>query len=77
MPDGPVTIVATVKPTASAVFGITKVVNKDGNVNILDIVVVVNYSLCETDETLYVYDVNGDGNVNILDIVMVVNKSQE
>lgn len=52
-------------------------VNKDGKVNILDIVAVVNYSLGETDETLYVYDVNGDGNVNILDIVMVVNKSQE
>lgn len=34
MPDGPVTIVATVKPTANAVFGITKVVNKDGNVSV-------------------------------------------
>lgn len=52
-------------------------VNKDGKVNILDIVAVVNYSLGESDENLSAYDVNGDGNVNILDIVMVVNKSLE
>lgn len=52
-------------------------VNKDGKVNILDIVAVVNYSLGESDENLSAYDVNCDGNVNILDIVMVVNKSLE
>ena len=34
MPDGPVTIVATVKPTASAVFGITKVVTNEGKLSV-------------------------------------------
>ena len=50
-------------------------VNKDGVVNILDIVGVVNYSLKESDENMHIYDVNGDGQVNILDIVKVVNIS--
>lgn len=34
MPDGPVTIVATVKPTSSAVFGITKVMTNEGNLSV-------------------------------------------
>lgn len=52
-------------------------VNKDGTVNILDIVGVVNYSLGESDENLQLYDVNGDGSVDILDIVRIVNISLE
>ena len=52
-------------------------VNKDGVVNILDIVGVVNYSLKESDGNMHIYDVNGDGQVNILDIVKVVNISLE
>ncbi|MBQ7895095.1 MAG: LysM peptidoglycan-binding domain-containing protein, partial [Oscillospiraceae bacterium] len=34
MPNGPITIVATVKPTSSAVFGITKVMTKEGNLSV-------------------------------------------
>ena len=52
-------------------------VNKDGAVDVLDIVAVVNYSLKEPDENVSAYDINGDGVVDILDIVKVVNLSLE
>lgn len=52
-------------------------VNKDGAIDVLDIVGVVNYSLKESDENLSIYDVTGDGVVDILDIVRVVNLSLE
>lgn len=50
-------------------------VNKDGAIDVLDIVAVVNYSLKESDENLSTYDITGDGVVDILDIVRVVNLS--
>lgn len=52
-------------------------VNKDGVVDVLDIVAVVNYSLKDGDENLSTYDINNDGVVDILDIVKVVNLSLE
>lgn len=52
-------------------------VNKDGVVNVFDIIAVVNYSLTETDENLSLYDLNGDGAVNVFDIIKVVNISLE
>ena len=52
-------------------------INKDGAIDVLDIVAVVNYSLKESDENLSVYDITGDGVVDILDIVRVVNLSLE
>lgn len=52
-------------------------VNKDGVVNVFDIIAVVNYSLAETDENLSLYDLNGDGAVNVFDIIKVVNISLE
>ena len=52
-------------------------VNKDGAVDVQDIVAVVNYSLKEPDENVSAYDINGDGVVDILDIVRVVNLSFE
>lgn len=52
-------------------------INKDGAVDVLDIVAVVNYSLKASDENLSTYDVTGDGVVDILDIVRVVNLSLE
>lgn len=51
--------------------------NKDGVIDVLDIVSVVNYSLKEADEFLYLYDVTGDGIVDVLDIVKIVNLSLE
>ena len=56
---------------------ITGDVNKDGLVNVFDIVSVVNYSLGESDENLLLYDLNGDGMVNVFDIVKIVNLSLE
>lgn len=52
-------------------------VNKDGVVNILDIIAVVNYSLSGESQNQSVYDLNGDGAVNILDIIKTVNISME
>lgn len=91
MPDGEVTLTAKVskivfnpsnpsEPDSSqdnVQTTLTGDVNKDGVVNILDIVGVVNYSLKESDGNMHIYDVNGDGQVNILDIVKVVNISLE
>lgn len=52
-------------------------VNKDGVVNVFDIVSIVNYSLGESDENLPTYDITGDGVVNVFDIVRIVNLSLE
>lgn len=52
-------------------------VNKDGVVNVFDIIAVVNYSLGDSDENLSLYDLNGDGAVNVFDIIKVVNISLE
>ena len=52
-------------------------INKDGEVDVLDIVAVVNYSLKEADDDLHWYDLNGDGAVDVIDIVKVVNLSLE
>lgn len=52
-------------------------VNKDGVVNVFDIIAVVNYSLANSDENLPVYDLTGDGAVNVFDIIKVVNISLE
>ena len=51
--------------------------NKDGVVNILDIIAVVNYSLSGDGANISLYDLNGDGAVNILDIIKTVNISME
>lgn len=52
-------------------------VNKDGEVNVFDIVSIVSYSLGEADENLSLYDLNGDKEVNVFDIVKIVNLSLE
>lgn len=57
--------------------GLTGDVNKDGVVNVLDIIAVVNYSLSGNGENLSLFDLNGDGAVNVLDIIKVVNISLE
>ena len=45
--------------------------NNDETVNILDIVIMVNYILEGEDN--YAADVNNDGSVNVLDVVLVIN----
>ena len=51
-------------------------VNGDDTVNILDIVMVANYTLGQaefTDEQIQAADLNQDGIINILDIVQIIN----
>ena len=91
MPEGEVTLTAKVskivfdpanpsEPDSSqsnVQTTLTGDINKDGVVDVLDIVAVVNYSLKEADENQHRYDVNGDGTVDVIDIVKVVNLSLE
>lgn len=91
MPDEPVTLTAKVEkivfnpanpsePDSSqdnVQNTLTGDINKDGVVDILDIVAVVNYSLGEEDDNIKNYDINNDGIVDILDIVRIVNISLE
>ena len=61
---------------ASVLFGLQGDVNSDGSVNILDIVMIVNFAIYIEDPTaaqFWASDINQDGLVNILDIVQVVN----
>ena len=51
-------------------------INGDDSINILDIVMVANYTLGQaefTEEQIQVADLNGDGTINILDIVQIIN----
>ena len=51
-------------------------VNLDGIINILDILMVVNYILSTIDFNEAEYqaaDYNGDNAINMLDIVMIIN----
>jgi hypothetical protein len=52
-------------------------VNEDGEVNVLDVVVVVNVILLEEALTEYIQwaaDLNFDGDINVMDIVLLVNQ---
>jgi hypothetical protein len=51
--------------------GIIGDLNDDEAVNILDIVILVNYILA--NENPYAADINNDGSVNVLDIILVIN----
>ena len=51
-------------------------INGDESINILDIVMVANYTLGQaefTDEQIQTADLNGDSTINILDIVQIIN----
>ena len=51
-------------------------INGDAMVNILDIVMVANYTLMQTgftNEQIQAADINQDGDINILDIVQIIN----
>jgi choice-of-anchor B domain-containing protein len=51
-------------------------INFDGEIDILDVVLVVNFALNVTEPTsdqFYAADVNGDGVIDVLDIVNIVN----
>ena len=51
-------------------------VNADGEFNVLDVVMMVNFALYTedpTDSQFWASDLNNDGAINVLDIVMMVN----
>ncbi len=51
-------------------------VNEDGDINVLDIVIMVNVILSIeplTDQILYSADLNVDGQIDVLDIVLIIN----
>ena len=61
---------------ASILFGLQGDVNSDNLVNILDIVMIVNFAIYIEEPTasqFWASDINNDNLVNILDIVQVVN----
>ena len=50
--------------------------NQDGEVNVIDVVVIVNHIVnLELLEPMGVYisDVDGNGNINILDVIQIIN----
>ena len=56
--------------------GILGDVNSDGSVNVLDVVLMVNFILDQGQPSiseLAAADVNGDGSLNVLDVVNTVN----
>jgi hypothetical protein len=48
-------------------------VNTDGNIDILDVVMLVNHILNENTSELDGADINSDGDINILDVVALIN----
>jgi hypothetical protein len=53
-------------------------VNSDGNVNVLDVIMSVNFALGKTTPTAVQFsaaDYNNDGLINVLDVIQMVNKA--
>ena len=48
-------------------------VNTDGNIDILDVVMLVNHIINENTSELDGADINSDGDINILDVVALIN----
>ena len=49
-----------------------EIFNDDDNLNVLDVIIIVNMALGNTEIDLN-GDMNGDNGVNILDVVLLVN----
>ena len=48
-------------------------VNQDESVNILDVIILVNYILDSESFEPNFLDINADGNINILDVIQLVS----
>ena len=48
-------------------------INGDGDVNVGDVVVLVDYILNSETFNNLIYDINDDGDVNVSDVVQLVN----
>jgi len=68
----PITLSVDEFPCAGAELGD---LNEDGEWNILDIILIVNIILYDTEDEceFYIADLNGDESINVLDIVLVIN----
>ena len=53
--------------------GIYGDINQDLNIDVLDVVVLVNYILSPTDGNLVGLDLNNDNVVNVLDVIILIN----
>ena len=53
--------------------GIYGDINQDLNIDVLDVVVLVNYILTPSYENLVVLDLNNDNIVNVLDVIILIN----
>ena len=47
--------------------------NNDGNINVVDVVILINVILEVESDYIDCFDVNGDGLYDILDVVFLVN----
>ena len=50
-------------------------VNSDGELNVLDVVVMINYALNieePNDNQFWASDINQDGSINVLDVVLLI-----
>ena len=54
-------------------LGILGDLNNDNNVNILDVIILVNYVIDTENSDNEGIDINNDGNINILDIIQLIN----
>ena len=54
------------------VGGLAGDINNDGNIDVLDVVMLVNYILSGDTSELDGADINNDGEVNILDVVALI-----
>ena len=65
----------SVRPVLASSGPIEGDANGDGEMNALDIVIIVNYIFGETPDVFFFdnADVNGDGEINALDIVAIIN----
>jgi hypothetical protein len=53
-------------------MSLTGDINGDGNINVLDVVMLVDYILNPDTSELESADINSDGNIDILDVVALV-----
>ncbi|SVD26635.1 uncharacterized protein METZ01_LOCUS379489, partial [marine metagenome] len=47
-------------------------INMDGNIDILDVIMLVNHIINENTSLLDGADINDDGNINVIDVVALV-----
>ena len=57
----------------AADVSLTGDINGDGNINVLDVVMLVDHILNSDTSELESGDINSDGNINVLDVVVLVS----